>query len=145
MAGYNFAQNIIGLKNSGGGGGGDSKHHYSTEEQIVGTWLDGSPIYEKTYTGVLPTIIDGTFSNILIDTTTENINLVVDYDIFVIQIINNNKLTVKTPYLTNGGQQLKAFYDGNQKVINVSSNASAYSECTLYATIRYLKNEEIGG
>lgn len=50
MAGYNFAQNIIGLKNSGGGGGG-SQHHYSTEEQIVGTWVDGSTIYEKTYTG----------------------------------------------------------------------------------------------
>lgn len=30
-------------------------HHYSTDEQIVGTWIDGSTIYEKTFvfSGVL--------------------------------------------------------------------------------------------
>jgi hypothetical protein len=32
---------------SGGGGGG---HNYSTEEQVIGTWIDGSTLYEKTYT-----------------------------------------------------------------------------------------------
>lgn len=26
----------------------EAKHNYSTEEQIVGTWIDGKPIYEKT-------------------------------------------------------------------------------------------------
>lgn len=31
---------------SGGGGGGS--HTYSTTEQIVGTWIDGSDVYEKT-------------------------------------------------------------------------------------------------
>jgi len=29
-----------------GGGGGSSKHEYSTEEKVVGTWIDGKPIYE---------------------------------------------------------------------------------------------------
>ncbi len=29
--------------------GPSSEHHYSTTEQIVGTWIDGSVIYEKTY------------------------------------------------------------------------------------------------
>lgn len=30
-------------------------HHYSTDEQVVGTWIDGSTIYEKTVDcGVLP-------------------------------------------------------------------------------------------
>lgn len=24
-------------------------HHYSTDEHIVGTWIDGKPLYEKTY------------------------------------------------------------------------------------------------
>lgn len=27
---------------------GDQTHHYSTSEQVVGTWIDGKPIYEKT-------------------------------------------------------------------------------------------------
>lgn len=30
------------------GTGGDSMHNYSTEEQEVGTWIDGSTVYEKT-------------------------------------------------------------------------------------------------
>lgn len=36
-------------------GGVNSNHTYSTEEQVVGTWIDGKPIYEKTvvYEGVL--------------------------------------------------------------------------------------------
>lgn len=30
-------------------GGGSSGHNYSTNEQIVGTWLNGETIYEKTF------------------------------------------------------------------------------------------------
>jgi len=33
---------------SGGGGGGSSTHEYSTDEQVVGKWIDGSDLYEKT-------------------------------------------------------------------------------------------------
>lgn len=36
----------------GGGGGGGNIHEYSTEEKIVGKWIDGKPIYEKTFTGL---------------------------------------------------------------------------------------------
>ena len=28
--------------------GKDGMHHYSTEEQVIGTWIDGSTLYEKT-------------------------------------------------------------------------------------------------
>lgn len=53
---------------------GSNLHKYSTQEHIVGTWIDGKPIYEKTYhnvamSGALPlnsynrTVID-TNSNI---------------------------------------------------------------------------------
>jgi hypothetical protein len=31
-----------------GGSGGGSSHNYSTDEQIVGTWIDGKTLYEKT-------------------------------------------------------------------------------------------------
>lgn len=34
-------------KNPPGGGGG-SGHEYSTTENVVGTWIDGKPVYEKT-------------------------------------------------------------------------------------------------
>jgi hypothetical protein len=31
------------------GQGGSNMHDYSTDEQIVGTWIDGKPVYEKTF------------------------------------------------------------------------------------------------
>ncbi len=31
------------------GGGGNSMHIYSTTERVVGTWIDGKPLYEKTF------------------------------------------------------------------------------------------------
>lgn len=41
--------NVIGISyGSGGGGGGSSEANYSTEEQRIGTWIDGKPIYQKT-------------------------------------------------------------------------------------------------
>ena len=39
------------------GQGGSNMHDYSTDEQIVGTWIDGSPVYEKTY---IKTMTSGT-------------------------------------------------------------------------------------
>lgn len=27
-------------------------HHYSTSEQVIGTWIDGKPLYERVYTGL---------------------------------------------------------------------------------------------
>lgn len=31
---------------------GTPAHHYSTNEQIVGTWIDGKPLYERVFTGL---------------------------------------------------------------------------------------------
>ena len=35
----------------GGSGGSSSGHNYSTTEQVVGTWIDGKTLYEKTIFG----------------------------------------------------------------------------------------------
>ena len=34
--------------------GGDSGHTYSTTEQVIGTWIDGKPLYEKTILCEIP-------------------------------------------------------------------------------------------
>lgn len=37
-------------------------HNYSTSEQVVGTWIDGKPLYEKVFNMVIstPTLVTGT-------------------------------------------------------------------------------------
>lgn len=47
--------------------------HYSTEEQVVGIWVDGSTLYEKTYVGTIgnyDSSIDGYLISTDIDVTT---------------------------------------------------------------------------
>ena len=43
-----YIRQIVGLNFSGGGG--SASHDYSTSEQVVGTWIDGSTVYENTIT-----------------------------------------------------------------------------------------------
>ena len=37
------------IKNGVEYAGGSSSHEYSTTEQVVGTWIDGRPVYEKLF------------------------------------------------------------------------------------------------
>jgi hypothetical protein len=46
-----------------------SKHVYSTAEQIVGMWIDGSTIYEKTIVFPTPVSVSTTFKSCGIDST----------------------------------------------------------------------------
>lgn len=41
---------LLGKKAGSGGGSGE---HYSTTEQVIGTWIDGKPLYQKCFTGTL--------------------------------------------------------------------------------------------
>ena len=54
-----------------------AKQSYSTEEQIVGTWIDGKPLYQKTITGTMPSTT-GTFTKHYIDV--ENMEMAYVYD-----------------------------------------------------------------
>ncbi|MBP3463675.1 MAG: hypothetical protein J6K45_04255 [Clostridia bacterium] len=49
---------------------------YSTEEQVVGTWVDGKPVYKKVYTTYIQQT-DSNFRYLIIDTdiTKETIDL----------------------------------------------------------------------
>ena len=47
-------------------------HNYSTEEQVVGTWIDGKPLYEKTFkTTVNVTGSTEYFSNVIVEDAEE--------------------------------------------------------------------------
>lgn len=70
-----------------GGGGGGSSHDYSTEERVVGKWIDGRDVYEKVIplsftlsTGIatIPIEYNGTIidkSGIAVDTNGSVLNL----------------------------------------------------------------------
>lgn len=55
-------EEIIGWKftSGSGSGSGSSEVNYSLEEQKIGTWIDGKPLYQKTYELGAPTRAGGT-------------------------------------------------------------------------------------
>lgn len=40
---------------SGSSGGGSNIDNYSTSEQVVGTWINSKPVYQRTWTGTKTT------------------------------------------------------------------------------------------
>lgn len=65
--------------NTNGGSGGGSSVEYSTEEKEVGTWIDGSKIYERTWNFSSPlSISGGGWGDTSIAVADTNINIIVD-------------------------------------------------------------------
>lgn len=112
---------------TGTGGGGVS---YSTEEQVVGTWIDGSAVYEKTiYVDSFP---NNTSKNL---STPANIDLLIDSFGFV-----KNKTLV-------GHFRTLPFAAGGINDVRIDLNAGVLRAVTFsdwsgydgYITIRYTK------
>lgn len=105
----------------------NSEDEYSTTEKVVGKWLDGSPLYEKTisYTGEittsyvkiaeLGTAVDNLIYTAFSNTTSNGENVV---------------------YQTSDRVYLRV--EKSTGYVNVSSSA-AWSSSTLFVTLRYTK------
>lgn len=96
-----------------GGGGGAS---YSTEEQVVGTWIDGKPLYQKTIAHSGALVVDNSFSNDIC--TLANVDQLVKSEGYFRRTSENNLMVS-----LNGG-------------IRPESDASAYN-----VSIRFFNNK----
>lgn len=66
---------VIGIKYGSGGGGGSSEINYSTEEQRIGTWIDGKPLYQKTFDMRTTTLTDNAWNNNILGTVGTGIKI----------------------------------------------------------------------
>ena len=70
--------NVIGISygsGGSGGGGGSSEVNYSTEEQRIGTWIDGKPLYQKTFDMRTTTLADNAWNNNILGTVGTGIKI----------------------------------------------------------------------
>lgn len=103
------------------------QHEYGTEEQIVGKWIDGKPIYEKTY--------------ILNNTTLSTGNNIFD-TIENVKIINSNGRinSYSIPY-ADGGEYIMCIQSNNE--IGLWSNKGFYNQsANIILTIQYIKTTD---
>ena len=106
-------------------------HHYSEDEQIVGTWVDGSTLYEKTvYIPSLPNNSTGEYN-----TGLSNITPISFDDTLIFQSGN----TSKAPYTsTNGSVAIAIQFNANGKIFFGTNTDQSLT--SAYVTLRYTKS-----
>lgn len=110
-----------------------SIHTYSTTEQVVGTWIDGSPLYEKTFVNnslVLGNNEVGDFNDI-------DVSFVWVENAFVV----GKGASVPNMYFTdNDVDHVKIYVRQTDNTIRCISSLF-YVDCACYVVIRYTKTQ----
>lgn len=108
---------------------------YSTDEHVVGSWIDGKPLYQKTInTGALP------------NATTKNVAHGISNLGFVVSLIGYAKQSSGTPVYINfpfvselsADKNIKLIVSGANISIQSQNNYSGFTES--YVTIQYTKS-----
>ena len=110
---------------------------YSTEEQVVGRWIDGKPIYSKSFAGVSPAS-KGVFpfadiSDLSIDTVVE------------ISGVTNSGLetgTVELPCTRSDTSLFLAGVSGDKKKLNTFVNGTEFYAKAFHCTLKYTKTTD---
>ena len=102
---------------------------YSTEEKVIGTWIDGKPVYQKTINfGALPNN-----TNKMVSTGVSNLDRI--YNVF--GWANNASETRSLPYVSSDGNYIIAI-DIQDTDIRIITKRN-YSDMSAYVTIQYTK------
>ena len=110
---------------------------YSTTEQVVGTWIDGKPIYQKT-------ISLGGLTTKDVDTNINDIDVVVNISIMASQ--SGREFWTQMPRIQSNGNCMNTFdviKSSNKWIIKIAGTtdwSSIYVES--YATIQYTKTTD---
>lgn len=109
---------------------------YSADEKVVGQWVDGSPIYQKTIDiGALP---NNTTKDVSHDIS--NLKVIISIDGYATDTSSNKSNCTPLPYsaVTSSDSIAVWEYEGNLK-IRTGINYSAYSG---YVTLKYTKTTD---
>jgi hypothetical protein len=80
--------------------------HYSTDEQVIGTWIDGKPLYQKVL-DFNSTTINARVDH---DVSSLNIETLVDYKGWAQRITGSSKYIIKDGYVLVSQGQTYSFY-----------------------------------
>lgn len=131
-----FINAVYGIKFANGGG--NSFVRYSTSENVVGTWIDGSPVYEKTY---YLQNISSDYTTIDLGVTSASIDLIWIHEGFLYNSTWSSGSIM--PYTGSGAAgELGLIMDINKGSTNITVHCRAGSLLdggNAYVTFRYTK------
>ena len=105
--------------------------HYSTDEQIIGTWIDGKPLYQK--------VVDCGNKNLSSSWTTLCTISNVDTPVSL-EILRSEETTYKDTLLTNGG--FNAVFDNSGAVKIRYTVSSTYNAGSYIVIVKYTKTTD---
>lgn len=119
-------------ENANESGGG---HTYSTTEHVIGTWIDGKPIYEKTVNfGALPNLAAKEVNHGI-----SNLDTVIGYDGVTKNQTGSTFLSL--PRTASDSQyNMDIYFTTTQIIIVTQTDRSAHS---AYITMRYTKTTDV--
>ena len=119
------------------GGGGNNGVNYSTAEQVIGTWIDGKPLYQKTIDfGVMPSNTTKSVAHGI-----SNIKRVVSIEGYSFNSTAGN-LTVPLPFVSTSalGSQMDIRCDFTNVTVITGTGRQNFAES--FVTLRYTKTTD---
>jgi hypothetical protein len=108
---------------------------YSLDEKIVGRWINGKPIYQKTIEcGKLPSVAK---ENLVVPHNVAFIDTIIDYKIFA---VSDTGTITTIPYIGTGEDFINAYANLENVIITSHVVRDSY---TAYATIQYTKTVDL--
>lgn len=116
---------------------------YSTTEKVVGCWIDGKPLYQKTIAGAFPSTIN----------TAKEYSIGASVDIcsgFEVFIVLNNEICIPLPNYTNDWSGIGKIQirnnrfssTGSKNAIVATTSASGWLGADFLCTVRYTKTTD---
>lgn len=121
----------------------ESGQVYSTEERIIGTWIDGKPLYQKTISqNLIIPATSGAVSETQINLTALNIDTIISREGFIVM---DNDYVKDLPYLTlthidsiNKGTVIQ--YQKSTKILSIFLSEKPLTSAAITITIQYTKS-----
>lgn len=124
--------------------------NYSTEEQEIGTWIDGKPLYQKTFNITIDTTITAEFYRGTVNHGISDIKEICDLRVVALNGTFEDELyqgyytsgivTGNTTGSRNVSTGLGAW--GNKTVLQILTNDSNFAGKSAYVTLQYTKTTD---
>lgn len=114
---------------------------YSEEEKIVGCWIDGKPLYQKTIVSTMPQVkTNGTSVDLSIDISALYINTFLDNSSFILSE-DSTSIPCNTAMSASTITYISTVLYTNQSLL-IRSNNTTWNDRMIYITIRYTKTTD---
>lgn len=115
------------------------ENDYSTSEKIIGKWIGGETLYQKTFSVTMPTVsLDGTWVDSTTSVSVGNVN-VVDIKGIVTNSAGGIKVFPCYRYTSNLDIGIDVMVTASH-YISIASSAANFSGRTAYVTLKYTKS-----